>query len=88
MGTNDKYAYYIEKKTLNVTERPRRFLEAFAAVLKHSSYAVALDTYSRLSAHCGRCAVSCPVYEDTLDPQDIPCKRSDLLFWIGMLQIH
>ncbi len=48
-------------------------------MLKHSSYAVALDTYSRLSAHCGRCAVSCPLYEDTHDPQDIPCKRSDLL---------
>ncbi len=79
MSTRDKYAYYIEQRTLDVTERPRRFLEAFAAVLNSSSYGPALDTYTRLTTHCGRCAVSCQLYEVTRDPQDIPCERSEML---------
>jgi Fe-S oxidoreductase len=82
MSTKDKYAYYIEQRTLEVTERPRRFLEAFAAVLDSSSYAGALDTYSRLRAHCGRCAVACQLYDNIRDPQDIPCERSELLLKI------
>jgi len=43
--TASKYSYYVEEKTLQVAERPRRFLEAFAAVLEHSSYYLALDVY-------------------------------------------
>jgi Fe-S oxidoreductase len=82
MGTKDKYAYYVEQKTLEVTDRPRKFLEAFAAVLEHSSYGLALNVYSRISAKCSRCASSCQLYETTQEDQDIPCHRSELLFRI------
>ena len=78
-STRDKYSYYVEQKALDVTDRPRKFLEAFAAVLEHSNYGVALETYSRLSAKCGRCAASCQLYEDTQEERDIPCFRSELL---------
>ena len=37
MGKTGKYSFYVEDKTLDVTDRPRRFLEAFAAVLELSS---------------------------------------------------
>jgi len=77
--TRDKYSYYVEQKALDVTDRPRKFLEAFAAVLEHSNYGVALETYSRLSAKCGRCAASCQLYEETQEERDIPCFRSELL---------
>ena len=79
MDTKTKYSYYVEQKALEVTDRPRKFLEAFAAVLEHSNYSLALDTYARLSAKCGRCAASCQLYEATQDPRDIPCHRSELL---------
>jgi Fe-S oxidoreductase len=79
VDTKTKYSYYIEQKALEVTDRPRKFLEAFAAVLKHGNYSLALDTYARLSAKCGRCAASCQLYESTQDPRDIPCHRSELL---------
>ncbi len=79
MNTKTKYSYYIEQKALEVTDRPRKFLEAFAAVLEHGNYAVALDTYARLSAKCSRCSASCQLYETTQDPRDIPCHRSELL---------
>ncbi|MFC1529358.1 (Fe-S)-binding protein [Gemmatimonadota bacterium] len=78
-STRDKYSYYVEQKALDVTDRPRKFLEAFAAVLEHSNYGVALETYSRLSAKCGRCASTCQLYEDTQEERDIPCHRSELL---------
>ncbi len=70
-------AYYLEP--LDTRELPRRFLEAFAAVLSHSNYAMALDTAARVTARCGRCASTCPVYQASGDPQDIPCARSELL---------
>ncbi len=79
MGTRDKYSYYVEPRTLEVTERARKFLEAFAAVLDAGNYGLALDTYARLSAKCARCAVSCQLYETTHAARDIPCRRSDLL---------
>jgi Fe-S oxidoreductase len=74
-----KYSYQVEPKALEVTDRSRKFLEAFAAVLKYGNYSMALDTYSGLSAKCGRCASSCQLYETTQDPRDIPCHRSELL---------
>ena len=74
-----KYSYYVEDKALNVSERPRKFLEAFAAVLEHSSYGLALEHYTRLSAKCSRCAVACQLYEATNDTRDIPCHRSEFL---------
>ncbi len=73
------YSYYVEQKTLDVTDRPRKFLQAFAAVLEHGSYGVALDTYTRVSAKCARCSSSCQLYEATEDVRDIPCQRSELL---------
>ncbi|MHC4422130.1 MAG: hypothetical protein ACYS1E_16240, partial [Planctomycetota bacterium] len=79
MAKETKYSYYVENGTLEVTDRPRKFLEAFAAVLDHGNYSVALETYSRLSAKCARCVSSCQLYETTEDDQDIPCHRSELL---------
>ena len=62
-----------------VRERPRRFLEAFAAILKHTNYRLALDHYIRVTAKCARCATSCQIYMATGDNRDIPCYRSELL---------
>jgi len=60
----------------------RKFLDAFALVLKHSNYKAAIDMYSRISMKCGRCTVTCPVYQVTKDPRDIPCYRTNLLIRI------
>jgi len=77
--TSTKYNYFIEEKTLAVKDRPRKFLQAFAAVLEHSSYGLALEMYARLGAKCSRCAAACQLYESSHDPDDIPCNRSELL---------
>lgn len=69
--------YHIEE--FDVNDRPRRFLEAFAAILKHTNYGLALDHFIRMSAKCSRCATTCQVYQATGDPRDIPCYRSELL---------
>jgi Fe-S oxidoreductase len=82
MGTRGKYSFYVEDKALEVTDRPRRFLEAFAAVLQHSNYSLPLEVYTRLSTKCSRCAASCQLYESTGQDEDIPCHRSELLFKI------
>jgi len=79
VASSGKYSYQVEPKALAVTDRPRKFLEAFAAVLTYGNYALALETYAGLSAKCGRCVSSCQLYETTQDPQDIPCHRSELL---------
>ncbi len=69
--------YHVEDYDTN--DRPRRFLEAFAAILKHSNYRLALEHFIRVSAKCSRCAVTCQVYQATGDEKDIPCYRSELL---------
>jgi Fe-S oxidoreductase len=69
--------YHVED--YNVNDRPRRFLEAFAAILKHSNYRFALEHFIRMSAKCSRCATNCQIYQATGDPKDIPCYRSELL---------
>ncbi|MBD3402560.1 (Fe-S)-binding protein [candidate division GN15 bacterium] len=69
--------YHVED--FAVEDRPRRFLEAFAAILRHSNYRFALDHFIRMSAKCSRCSTQCQVYQATGDPEDIPCKRSELL---------
>ncbi len=70
--------YHVED--FQVEDRPRRFLEAMAAVLKHfPNYRMALDHYSRISAKCSRCATHCQVYMATGDERDIPCARSELV---------
>jgi Fe-S oxidoreductase len=60
-------------------DRPRRFLEAFAAVLRHSNYGYLLDHFSRMGAKCAMCAAECPVYQVTHSAADVPCARSELL---------
>jgi len=72
-----RYSYYIEP--YDDTERPRRFLEIMAAVLRHGTYGYWLDLYSRATIKCSRCADVCPVYDITGDPQDIPCYRTELI---------
>jgi Fe-S oxidoreductase len=67
-------------------DRPRRFLEVFAAVLKHSNYGYVLDHFARVAAKCGMCAVECPVYQATGRAQDVPCARSGLL--LGIYKRH
>jgi Fe-S oxidoreductase len=79
VATPTRYSYHVEAGALELADRPRKFLEAFAAILRHGSYNLALDTYARMSAKCGRCAASCQLYEATGDAQDIPCHRSELL---------
>ncbi len=79
MAIPQKYSYNVEQKGLEGKDRPRRFLEAFSAILRHGSYNLALDTYSRLSAKCARCAASCQIYQATGADEDIPCHRSELL---------
>ena len=70
-------SYYLEP--VETRDLPQRFLDAFAAILSHSNYAMALDAASRAAAHCGRCASSCQVYQASGDPRDIPCQRSEIL---------
>ena len=69
--------YHVED--FESTDRPRRFLEAFAAILKHTNYRLALDHYMRVTAKCSRCSVKCQVFAATGDTNDIPCHRSELL---------
>jgi [DsrC]-trisulfide reductase subunit K len=77
--TKGRYSYFVEAAAVEGTDRPRRFLEAFAAILEHGNYAMPLEVYARLSAKCSRCAAACQLYQTTGDPRDIPCRRSDLL---------
>jgi len=73
-------SYYLER--LYPGDRPRRFLEIFAAVLQHTNYAQLVDTYARVGAKCGHCACACQIYLATRDPKDVPCYRSNLLLEI------
>jgi Fe-S oxidoreductase len=72
--------YYLER--LYPGDRPRRFLEIFAAILRHSNYGHVIDTYARVGAKCGHCASTCQIYQQTRDPRDVPCYRSSLLLEI------
>jgi Fe-S oxidoreductase len=72
-----KYSYVMEP--IDLEERPKRFLDAFAAVLRYSNYAPVLDAYLRIRAKCSICTVDCQVYQASGDPEDIPCMRSELL---------
>ncbi len=74
------YSYYTEP--FNLTNRPRRFLEAFAAILENTNYRYILDLYSKVSAKCSRCSASCQIYQTSNAPKDIPCYRSELLLKI------
>lgn len=82
MTTTRDYDYYIEDKAREVEDRPRKFLKAFAAILEHSNYGIALDAYARMAAKCGRCAEDCQLYAVTGDDAHLPCNRSDLLLTV------
>ncbi len=82
MQSSTKVSYHIEDKTNRLENRPALFLRAMAAVLEHSSYALPLELYSRMSARCSRCAASCQVYQASGEDRDIPCHRSELLLQI------
>lgn len=69
--------YHVEDS--DVSDRPRRFLEAFAAILKHTNYRLALDHYTHVTAKCSRCTSKCQIFLATGDESDIPCHRSELL---------
>ena len=77
MTAEQKLSYQVEP--FQTEDRPRRFLEAFAAILKHSNYGAVLDFYTRVTAKCSRCTAACQVYQASGDPRDIPCHRSELL---------
>jgi len=76
-ASEKKYLYHIANPVRE--NRVERFLEAFEAVLKHTNYRAILDMYARTSAKCGRCSVTCPVYQVTQDPKDIPCYRTHVI---------
>jgi Fe-S oxidoreductase len=71
--------YIVEKDRLVLDDLPRRFLEAFAAILKHTNYRQVVDNYARVTARCANCAPACQIYQHTRDPRDVPCYRSNLL---------
>ncbi len=79
-GKIPEMKYIIEKPPRG--NRVARFLEIFAAILKHSNYRPALEQYIKVSAKCSRCSVSCHIFQATNDPHDIPCYRSELLLSI------
>jgi Fe-S oxidoreductase len=73
-------SYYLER--LYPGDHVRRFLEIFAAVLQHSNYGHVIDIYARVGAKCAQCACACQIYQQTKDPRDVPCYRSNLLLEI------
>jgi Fe-S oxidoreductase len=86
--------YHIEDPPAD--NKAERFLRAFAAILHYTDYKALLDSYCHSSAKCGRCVVSCQIYQVSQDPRDIPCYRSNLLLDVykrhftvgGWLQAH
>ncbi len=75
----ERLSYNIEKDEVYTGDMPARFLEVFAAILKHSNYRQVIDNYSRVTARCANCAPSCQIYQHTGAPEDVPCYRSHLL---------
>ena len=79
-ASQQPYFYHIESSAISEnSSRPEKFLAAFSAILRHSNYRFLIDLYARTSAKCGRCAVSCQVYQASNDSRDIPCYRTNLL---------
>ncbi len=72
-----KYPYYIESPLED--GRVKRFLEIFAAILRHSNYGPLIDIYSKATTKCARCAGTCQIYQASGDPEDVPCARSRIL---------
>lgn len=76
-ASKKEYLYHVENSQL--TNRTELFLKTFEVIIKHTNYGAILDMYSRSSTKCGRCSVTCPVYQVTNDPRDIPCYRTHIL---------
>ncbi len=72
-----RYAYHVEQPVEG--DRVSAFLKAFATVLEHTNYGSVLETYSRGTTRCTRCACVCQIYQATESPKDIPCYRSEML---------
>jgi Fe-S oxidoreductase len=77
-GRRSPYSYHVEPLPPG-GDRVAKFLDAFAAILRYGNYRFLLDVYAHTSSKCGRCAVSCQVYQATGAPRDVPCYRSNLL---------
>ncbi|MCG6963299.1 MAG: (Fe-S)-binding protein [Acidobacteria bacterium] len=71
------YSFHVDEAPAG--DRVERFLAAFAAILHYGGYRGLLDTYVAALGRCSRCTVSCPIYQVTGDPRDIPCYRTHLL---------
>jgi Fe-S oxidoreductase len=69
--------YHIENG--DIDNKAERFLKAFAAIIQYGDYKSLLDSYCNSSAKCSRCVVTCPIYQVSQDPKDIPCYRAGLL---------
>jgi Fe-S oxidoreductase len=72
-----RYAYHLDHPV--GANRSEKVLTAFAAILQYTDYRALLDSYASSTAKCGRCVVTCPIYQETHDPRDIPCHRGNLL---------
>jgi Fe-S oxidoreductase len=78
--THQPYFYHIESSAIQALDnRAENFLQAFSAILQYSNYRFSIELYAKTSAKCGRCAVSCQVYQASIDPRDVPCYRTHLL---------
>jgi Fe-S oxidoreductase len=78
--TGQPYFYHVETSSLpEINNRAEKFLAAFAEILRNSNYRFLIDLYAKVSAKCGRCAVSCQVYQVSNDSRDVPCYRTNLL---------
>jgi len=72
-----RYSFHTDQP--DAPDKVERFLNAFAAVLQFTDYKSLLDSYCASSTKCSRCVVTCPIYQVTQDPTDIPCYRTQLL---------
>ena len=77
---NQPYFYNLETASISeFGDRAEKFLTAFAEILRNSNYRFLVELYAKTSAKCGRCAVSCQVYQASNDARDVPCYRTNLL---------
>jgi Fe-S oxidoreductase len=78
--SHQPYFYHIESSAISeLDNRAAKFLTAFEAILSNSNYRFLIELYAKISARCGRCAVSCQVYQVSNDARDVPCYRTNLL---------
>ncbi len=64
-AVQQRLRYIVEKDRLVLDDLPRRFLEAFAAILRHTNYRQTIDNYARITARCTNCATACQIYQQT-----------------------